>query len=165
MWSGFETTIWTERGASGDNTSAYEEGDILAVALSTESAWDIESHQKWIPECIYLVGLHTVWKLTNKNYTIQLLLYLTFKLIYGACCKIMKIIKYNYFEFTHTHTHTHQLLPVTPEDSTELPLCLCLSSSTPLSVLIAENCELKQIRSKITCTRARCLCHVTPVYR
>ena len=117
---------------------------MLAVALSTESAWDIESHQKWIPECIYLVGLHTVWKLTDKNYTIQLLLYLTFKLIYGACCKIMKIIKYNYFEFTHTHT------PALTSDfrrlhrTTTVPVPKLFNAA--VSTHIAENYELKQRR-------------------
>ena len=52
MWSGLETTIWTGRGASGDDTSAYK--DMLAVALSMESAWEIESHQKWMPAYTWL---------------------------------------------------------------------------------------------------------------
>ena len=68
VWSGLETTIWTGRGATEDDTSLYE--DMLAVALSVESAWEIESSE--MDACIQLVGLHSAGQQTGKNYMIQL---------------------------------------------------------------------------------------------
>lgn len=156
VWSGLETTIWTGRGASGDDTSAYEERDMLAVALSTESAWDIESHQKWIPECVC----------PDKNYLFSFYCISRSKWFMGgfwACCKIMKIVKI-YFEFTHTHTHT----PALTSNSRRLHRATAVSVPELFHAAVgthyAENCKLKQIKVKIRCMRAGCLCHVTTVY-
>ena len=71
-------TIWTGRGATEDDTSVFE--DMLAVALSVESAWEIESSE--MGACMHLVGLYSAEQLTGRNYTIQLSSYLVLKMIY-----------------------------------------------------------------------------------
>ena len=40
--------------------------------------------------CIYLVGLHSAGQLTGKNCTIHLSSYLVLKMIFWACCKMIK---------------------------------------------------------------------------
>ena len=79
---------------------------------------------------------------------------------FWACCKIMKIIKI-YFEFTHTHT------PALTSNSRRLHRATALSVPELFHAAVGTHCgklQTSEIKVKITCMRAGCLCHVTTVY-